>query len=147
MQALLGKPITIYGDGSQTRSFCFIDDLIGGLIRLMNASKDVMGPINLGNPGEFTILRLAQMVIELTGSRSKLVSLPLPADDPRQRRPDITRARAQLDWEPKIELETGLRRTIDYFDKLLRKRPHAPAEVHMPKLPIEALHNFQALGR
>jgi UDP-glucuronate decarboxylase len=147
MQALLGKPITIYGDGSQTRSFCFIDDLIGGLIRLMNASKDVMGPINLGNPGEFTILRLAQMVIELTGSRSKLVSLPLPADDPRQRRPDITRARAQLDWEPKIELETGLRRTIDYFDKLLRKRPHAPAEVHMPTLPIEALHTFQALGR
>jgi UDP-glucuronate decarboxylase len=147
VQALQGKPITIYGDGSQTRSFCFIDDLIDGLIRLMNASKDVMGPINLGNPREFSILGLAQMVIELAGSRSKLVWLPLPADDPCQRRPDITRARAQLDWEPKIELETGLRRTIDYFDMLLRKRTHAPAEVDMPTLPIEALHNFQALGR
>jgi UDP-glucuronate decarboxylase len=136
MQALRDKPITIYGDGSQTRSFCFVDDLIDGLIRLMNASKDVMGPINLGNPGEFTVLRLAQMVIELTGSRSKLAWLPLPADDPRQRRPDITRARAQLDWEPDIGLETGLRRTIDYFDKLLCRRPHAPAELHMPKLSI-----------
>jgi UDP-glucuronate decarboxylase len=136
MQALRDKPITIYGDGSQTRSFCFVDDLIDALIRLMNASKDVMGPINLGNPGEFTVLRLAQMVIELTGSRSKLAWLPLPADDPRQRRPDITRARAQLDWEPKIGLETGLRRTIDYFDKLLCRRPRAPAELHMPKLPI-----------
>ncbi len=135
VQALRNEPITIYGDGLQTRSFCFVDDLIEGLIRLMGTPKDVIGPINLGNPTEFTIHALAETVIALTGSRSKLVQLPLPPDDPRQRQPDIARARAELNWEPKIALETGLRRTIDYFDKLLRKRPRPATELHVPAPP------------
>ncbi|MBC7905331.1 MAG: NAD-dependent epimerase/dehydratase family protein, partial [Rhodospirillaceae bacterium] len=115
VQALEGRDITIYGDGSQTRSFCYCDDLIEGFIRLMATPDDITGPINLGNPGEFTMLQLAQTVIRLTQSASKLVFLPLPADDPRQRQPDITKARAVLDWQPTVELEAGLLRTIDYF--------------------------------
>lgn len=119
MQALTGQPITIYGDGNQTRSFCYVDDLVEGFIRLMEAAPDVTGPVNLGNPGEFTIRRLAEKVIEMTGSGSELVYEALPADDPKQRQPDITRARDLLDWEPAVPLETGLERTIDYFRRLL----------------------------
>jgi len=120
VQALKGEDITIYGDGQQTRSFCYVDDLIEGMIRLMDSPDDVTGPINVGNPGEFTMIQLAETVLRLTGSKSKLVRLPLPADDPRQRRPDITRARSLLGWEPKVQLEDGLRETIAYFRKLLQ---------------------------
>lgn len=115
VQALEGRDITIYGDGSQTRSFCYCDDLVEGFIRLMASPDDITGPINLGNPGEFTMLQLAETVLRLTDSKAKLVFLPLPADDPRQRQPDITKARAILDWQPTIALEAGLLRTIDYF--------------------------------
>ncbi|MEO7247883.1 MAG: UDP-glucuronic acid decarboxylase family protein [Novosphingobium sp.] len=115
VQALQGKPITIFGDGQQTRSFCYVDDLIHGFIALMESSADVTGPINLGNPGEFTIRELAEKVIAMTGSKSELVKLPLPADDPRQRRPDITLAQNTLGWNPTIALEQGLEKTIAYF--------------------------------
>jgi UDP-glucuronate decarboxylase len=115
VQALKGEPITIYGDGSQTRSFCYVDDLIEGMIRLMETGPEITGPINIGNPNEFTIRELATKVIELTGARSDLVEQPLPADDPKQRQPDISRARELLDWEPKVQLEQGLERTVDYF--------------------------------
>ena len=118
MQALAGENITIYGDGSQTRSFCYVDDLIEGFLRLMASDKHVTGPMNLGNPGEFTMIELAELVIRTTGSKSKLKHLPLPADDPRQRRPDITRARETLGWEPKVPLAEGLRHTVDYFRNL-----------------------------
>ena len=121
VQALRGEPITIYGDGQQTRSFCYVDDLVDGLIGLMNSPAEVTGPINLGNPGEFTMLELAQTVIELTGARSSLAFQPLPSDDPRQRRPDNSLAKATLDWAPKVELREGLGRTIAYFDALLRE--------------------------
>ncbi|MCX7071000.1 MAG: SDR family oxidoreductase [Gammaproteobacteria bacterium] len=124
MQALLGRPITIYGEGQQTRSFCFVDDLVEGFVRLMNSPEDVTGPINLGNPGEFTIRELAELVIELTGSKSTLEHLPLPPDDPKQRRPDITRARNTLGWEPKIALREGLQRSIPYFERVLRDQKH-----------------------
>jgi UDP-glucuronate decarboxylase len=117
VQALKGEDITLYGDGEQTRSFCFVSDLVDGLIRLMNTGDEVTGPINLGNPGEFTIRQLAEKIIELTGARSKLVHLPLPQDDPRQRQPDITRARQTLDWAPTVPLEDGLKPTIAYFEK------------------------------
>lgn len=116
-QALNGEDITIYGDGSQTRSFCYMDDLIEGFLRLMDSDASVTGPVNLGNPGEFTMLELARKVLDLTGSKSKLVHLPLPSDDPKQRRPDITIARTLLDWEPRIALTDGLTRTVDYFSK------------------------------
>tara|TARA_R110002049_G_scaffold40192_6_gene122695 strand:+ start:944 stop:1885 length:942 start_codon:yes stop_codon:yes gene_type:complete len=119
MQALRGEPITIFGDGSQTRSFCYVDDLIEGFIRLMETDDSVTGPINLGNPNEFTIRELAEKVIELTGSRSSLDWRPLPNDDPMQRQPNIALAKSQLDWEPKIELEEGLRRAIQYFEGML----------------------------
>ena len=119
VQALKGEPITVYGDGSQTRSFCYADDLVEGLLRLMATSHEFTGPVNLGNPTEFTILELAEKVIELTGSRSRLVFKPLPSDDPIQRQPDISLAKRQLDWEPKVRLEEGLARTIRYFDALL----------------------------
>jgi len=119
VQALRGKPLTIFGDGTQTRSFCYVDDLIEGLIRLMNTGDDVTGPINLGKPGEFTILELAEKVIGLSNSKSEIIFKKLPADDPKQRRPDISQARKILEWEPEIELEEGLKRTIDYFDELL----------------------------
>jgi UDP-glucuronate decarboxylase len=116
VQALQGKDITIYGDGSQTRSFCYVDDLLRGLMGLMNSPDDFTGPVNLGNPGEFTILELAEKVIQMTGSKSRIVYHPLPADDPMQRQPDISLARKTLQWEPKIELEEGLKKTIAYFE-------------------------------
>ncbi|MFZ5669654.1 MAG: UDP-glucuronic acid decarboxylase family protein [Pseudomonadota bacterium] len=119
VQALRGEPITIFGDGIQTRSFCYVDDLVEGLLRLMDTPDAVTGPINLGNPNEFTIRQLAEIVIELTGSRSTLENRPLPVDDPRQRQPDIGQAVATLDWRPTVELREGLAKTIDYFDKLL----------------------------
>jgi UDP-glucuronate decarboxylase len=120
MQALKGEDITIYGDGSQTRAFCYVSDLIEGWIRLMATDDDVTGPINIGNPGEFTMIELAENVIELTGSTSKLVYEPLPADDPKQRKPDITLAKEKLDWEPTVPLREGLAKTIAYFDTLLK---------------------------
>jgi UDP-glucuronate decarboxylase len=115
MQALRGQPITIYGDGQQTRSFCYVDDLIEGFIRMMNANDVVSGPINLGNPDEFTIKGLAEIIIQLTGSKSKLIKKALPQDDPLQRQPDITLAKKHLEWQPFTDLETGLAKTIDYF--------------------------------
>lgn len=115
VQALRGEDITLYGDGLQTRSFCYVSDLVDGLIRLMNSDDDVTGPINLGNPGEFTMRQLAETVLELTGSKSGIVNRPLPSDDPRQRQPDITRARETLGWEPTIPLAEGLKPTIEYF--------------------------------
>ena len=119
IQALLGRDITIYGDGMQTRSFCYVDDLVGGLISLMESGDGVFGPINLGNPEEFTIRQLAELVIALTNSRSNIVHRPIPMDDPRQRRPDISRARDILEWAPRTRLREGLARTIDYFDQML----------------------------
>ena len=119
MQALQGRDITIYGEGSQTRSFCYVDDLIEGFIRFMHTPDDVTGPLNLGNPDEITIRELAETVIDLTGSKSKLVKAPLPADDPVRRCPDITRAKDNLGWAPRVKLEDGLRETIRYFDGLL----------------------------
>ena len=121
MQALCNQPITIYGEGTQTRSFCYVEDLVRGLITLMESPDEVTGPINLGNPDEFTIAELARIVIELTGSRSTLVKKPLPSDDPKQRCPDITRARTVLNWTPTIKLQQGLVRTIGYFDQQLKK--------------------------
>jgi UDP-glucuronate decarboxylase len=120
MQALLNRPITIYGSGEQTRSFCYVSDLVDGLMRLMNSDAKVTGPINLGNPGEFTIRELAELVIELTGSKSKLVKKPLPEDDPKQRQPDIAKAKKTLKWEPKVKLKDGLKKTIPYFEGLVR---------------------------
>jgi UDP-glucuronate decarboxylase len=119
VQALRGEDVTIYGDGSQTRSFCYVDDLIEAMLRMMDSEKGFFGPVNVGNPGEFTMLELAEKVLRLTGSKSRLVHKALPADDPRQRRPDIALARAKLDWEPKVALEDGLAETIAYFRKLL----------------------------
>jgi UDP-glucuronate decarboxylase len=117
VQALQGNDITIYGDGSQTRSFCYVDDLVEGLVRLMESEEDVTGPINLGNPGEFSIKELAEKVVAMTGSGSKIVYQPLPEDDPTQRQPDITRAKEKLGWEPKVALDEGLPRAIEYFRK------------------------------
>jgi UDP-glucuronate decarboxylase len=114
VQALKGENLTVYGDGSQTRSFCYVDDLIDGFVRLMNQDKTV-GPVNIGNPGEFTMLELAELVLKKVGGKSKITNLPLPADDPKQRRPDITLAKEALGWEPKVPLEEGLNRTIEYF--------------------------------
>jgi UDP-glucuronate decarboxylase len=119
VQALQNQDISIYGDGSQTRSFCYVTDLLDGIIRLMNSPEDLIGPVNLGNPCEFSVRQLAEMVIELTGSTSKLIFLPLPSDDPRQRQPDITLARSALLWEPKVALQDGLKETIGYFRNLL----------------------------
>ncbi len=121
IQALNNQPITIYGDGAQTRSFCHVDDLIEGFIKLMNSPDEVTGPVNLGNPNEFTIKMLAEKTIELTGSRSTLEYQPLPPDDPLQRQPDISLAKEKLDWEPRIELEHGLKDTIAYFRQLIKK--------------------------
>ncbi len=117
-QALGGDDLTIYGDGTQTRSFCYADDLVEGFLRLMESPAEVTGPVNLGNPGEFTMIELAEQVLRLTGSRSKVVHLPLPQDDPRQRKPDITLARDELGWQPQVALAEGLKRTIDYFRQL-----------------------------
>lgn len=122
VQALENKPITVYGDGSQTRSFCYVDELIEAMIRLMNTTDEITGPINMGNPKEFSIRELAETVIGLTGSRSKIVSRPLPSDDPVQRQPDIGMAREVLGWEPVVPLEDGLVRTIEYFDRMLDGR-------------------------
>jgi UDP-glucuronate decarboxylase len=129
VQALKGESITIYGDGKQTRAFCYVDDLIEGFVRLMSASDDVTGPINLGNPVETTVAELAHKIIALTHSRSKIERRPLPVDDPVQRCPDITRAKSILGWEPKVPLEAGLGRTIAYFDRLLTKTGAATAGV------------------
>ena len=122
VQALRNQPITVFGDGSQTRSFCYVDDLIDGMWRLMNSPDEITGPVNLGNPREFTVRELAETIIRLTGSSSSLVFKPLPQDDPRQRQPDISLARRQLAWEPKIPLEQGLTQTIEYFSAALRNR-------------------------
>ena len=118
VQALNGEDITIYGDGSQTRSFCYVDDLVEALIKMMNSRKGFTGPVNLGNPGEFTMLELAQKVINLTGSKSKITYMPLPQDDPTQRKPVIELAKKELDWEPTIPLDEGLKKTIEYFKKV-----------------------------
>jgi UDP-glucuronate decarboxylase len=120
VQALLGRDITLYGEGQQTRSFCYVDDLVDGLVRLMQSSDTVTGPINLGNPNEISIRELAQRIIEMTGSRARVVHRPLPQDDPRQRQPDITRATQSLGWQPSTDLSTGLTKTIAYFEALLR---------------------------
>jgi UDP-glucuronate decarboxylase len=118
VQALAGKPITIYGQGKQTRSFCYVDDLVEGMVRMMN-KNGFHGPVNIGNPGEFTMIELARKVLKITGSKSRIVHKPLPADDPRQRKPDISLAKAKLGWSPKISLDEGLSRTVDYFRTLL----------------------------
>jgi UDP-glucuronate decarboxylase len=115
VQALKGDDITIYGDGQQTRSFCYVDDLVEAMIRMMESRVDFTGPVNIGNPGEFSMLQLAELVIKLTGSKSKIVYQPLPQDDPKQRRPDISLAKQEFDWQPNIQLEAGLKKTIDYF--------------------------------
>jgi UDP-glucuronate decarboxylase len=120
VQALKNEPITIYGDGSQTRSFCYVDDLIEGMIKLMESDKEITGPINIGNPNEFTMLELAELVLKLTSSQSKIIFKPLPEDDPKQRQPNISLAKAKLDWEPKVQLEDGLKETIAHFRKLLQ---------------------------
>ncbi len=122
VQALKGEDITLYGDGSQTRSFCYVDEMVDAFVRMMASPADFTGPVNLGNPVEFTIRELAEKVLELTGSRSRLVTKPLPADDPKQRRPDIGLAREKLGWEPVVKLEEGLKKTIAYFDGLLSGR-------------------------
>jgi UDP-glucuronate decarboxylase len=119
VQALKNESITIYGDGSQTRSFCYVDDLIGGMIKLMESDKAITGPINIGNPNEFTMIELAELVLRLTSSKSKLIYKDLPEDDPKQRQPNISLAKAKLDWEPKVKLEDGLKETIAYFKKVL----------------------------
>jgi len=132
VQALRGEPLTIYGDGSQTRSFCYVDDLIEGFVRFMNTPDDVTGTMNLGNPGEFTMRELADLVLKLTGSASAITYHPLPQDDPIQRRPDITKAGEVLGWQPEIQLEAGLSRTIEYFDQLLSVRE--PRRRRVPEL-------------
>jgi UDP-glucuronate decarboxylase len=120
LQALRQQDITVFGDGLQTRSFCYVDDLVDGMIRMMNASDEFTGPVNIGNPNEFSILELAEKVIELTGSRSNIIYQPLPEDDPLQRKPDITLARERLGWEPQTHLAEGLKRTIEYFKKEIK---------------------------
>ncbi len=120
--ALKGEPITIYGTGEQTRSFCYVDDLIDGFLKMMDSPPDFTGPVNLGNPGEFTMRELADLILELTGSRSEIRFGPLPADDPTQRRPDIGLAKERLDWVPTVQVEEGLRKTIAYFEKLIGDR-------------------------
>ncbi len=138
VQALTGEPITIYGDGTQTRSFCYADDLVEGFIRMMQSPDSLLGPVNLGNPDEFTMIELAQLVLKLTGARSKLDFQPLPEDDPRRRKPDISKAKAELGWEPKVKLELGLSRTIEYFDRLL-SRAERPAVETAPRVPLRVI--------
>jgi UDP-glucuronate decarboxylase len=121
VQALRGEPMTVYGDGQQTRSFCYVDDLVDGLLRLMRSSEDVTGPINLGNPTECTVLELAERIVSMTNSKSPILRKPLPTDDPQRRRPDITLARARLGWQPHVTLEDGLAKTIRYFDESLSR--------------------------
>jgi UDP-glucuronate decarboxylase len=128
VQALKNEPITLYGDGSQTRAFCYVDDLIEGFVRMMAAPDDITGPMNLGNPVETSVAELAKLIVELTGSRSSITYMPLPVDDPVQRCPDISQASALLDWKPRTELRDGLQRTIDYFDRLLGERTDASGQ-------------------
>jgi UDP-glucuronate decarboxylase len=128
VQALKGEDITIYGDGSQTRSFCYVDDLVEGMLRMMSTPLEVTGPINIGNPGEFTIRELAELVIELTATKSKLIFQPLPSDDPKQRKPNVSKAKEILGWEPKIQLRQGLEKTVGYFDKLLSELSESSAK-------------------
>ena len=127
MQALQGQPITVFGDGSQTRSFCYVDDLVEGFIRLMDSGPEIIGPVNLGNPTEMTVRELAENIIALTGSKSKLIEKPLPIDDPKQRRPDISYAKDKLGWEPSVPLRHGLLRTIEYFDTFLSRQKSGEA--------------------
>ncbi len=122
VQALQNKPITIYGEGAQTRSFQYVDDLLDGVFKMMNSQDNFTGPVNIGNPEEYTIIELAKKIVEMTNSKSKFIYMPLPQDDPLQRCPDITLAKQKLDWEPKIKLEEGLKKTINYFDKILKKQ-------------------------
>jgi UDP-glucuronate decarboxylase len=138
IQALLNRDMTVYGDGLQTRSFCYVDDLIDGLVRLMDSPDEVTGPVNLGNPVEFTILELAKLAVELTGSRARIVHRPLPQDDPRQRQPDISKANELLGWKPATPLEKGLARTIEYFEGLLR-------DPGVRKLIEETLRRYEAV--
>jgi UDP-glucuronate decarboxylase len=119
VQALKGQDITMYGDGLQSRSFCYVDDLLEGMIRLMNSREDFTGPVNIGNPNEFTMIELAEKVIKLTGSHSKIIHMPLPSDDPTQRQPNISLAKKELGWEPKVMLDEGLVKTIDYFKSVI----------------------------
>ncbi len=135
VQALTGQPITIYGDGSQTRSFCYVDDLVEGFLRLMQTEDPFTGPVNLGNPGEFTIMELAEKVLSMTGSRSEIIYMPLPSDDPIMRKPDISLAKEVLKWEPNVPLDEGLRKTVDYFDDLLssgKKKIERPKPGRLP---------------
>jgi UDP-glucuronate decarboxylase len=133
VQALRRENITVYGEGNQTRSFCYVDDLVDAMLRMIDTAKEVTGPINVGNPNEFTIRELAELVIELTGTKSKIVFEPLPSDDPRQRQPDISKAKQVLGWEPKTHLRMGLVKTIDYFDRLLSEEM-VPALVSRPQV-------------
>ena len=121
VQALKGQDITIYGDGQQTRSFCYVDDLIDTMVKMMNSEEGFTGPVNIGNPGEFTMLQLAETILKLSGSKSKIIHQPLPSDDPKQRQPNIELAKAKLGWEPKVNLEDGLKETITYFKRFCRK--------------------------
>lgn len=136
VQALTGAPITLYGNGSQTRSFCYVDDLVDGFVRFMNADDSLIGPLNLGNPDEFTIAELAEKVVALTGSRSAIVHRPLPQDDPCQRRPVIDRARQSLGWQPSVRLDDGLAATIAYFDRLLGGHQPTPVTAPAPPAPV-----------
>jgi UDP-glucuronate decarboxylase len=146
VHALKGLPITIYGDGAQTRSFCYVDDLIEGFVRLMESPAELVGPVNLGNPGEFTIKELAGLVLELTGSKSKLAYLPLPQDDPKQRRPDIALAKDRLAWQPGVALREGLLDTILYFDRLLSSAAIAATAVNGVRRPAKARRVAAANG-
>jgi UDP-glucuronate decarboxylase len=146
VHALKGQPITIYGDGAQTRSFCYVDDLIEGFVRLMESPAELIGPVNLGNPGEFTIKEVAELVLELTGSKSKLTYLPLPQDDPKQRRPDIALAKDRLGWQPGVALREGLLDTILYFDRLLSSAAIAATAVNGVRRPAKARRVAAANG-
>ncbi|MEO3386741.1 UDP-glucuronic acid decarboxylase family protein [Mesorhizobium sp. CAU 1741] len=139
MQALEGKDITVYGDGSQTRSFCYVDDLVDGLVRMMHTGHDTTGPVNLGNPEEFTITGLAELVVEMVGSPSRIVHRPLPTDDPRQRRPEIARAADLLDWQPKVELRRGLMRTINHFRRLTASKSARPNGAMRPNTAMDQM--------
>jgi len=141
VQALTNKPITIYGDGEQTRSFCYVDDLIEGFVRLMDSPGKLTGPYNLGNPGEFTVRELAELTLDITGSRSRLICKPLPQDDPKQRRPDIARAQRDLGWKPKVALREGLERTAAYFEQALTGKRRAGAT----RKPTPVAHGAEAL--
>ncbi|MGE3747080.1 MAG: UDP-glucuronic acid decarboxylase family protein [Sphingomonadaceae bacterium] len=136
VQALKGEPLTIFGDGQQTRSFCFVADMIDGLMKFMDSAPECVGPINLGNDGEFTVRELAETIIELTGSKSEIISLPLPHDDPRQRKPELTRANNLLKWRPVTHLRSGLTETVSYFDALLSGKDYVPGRLIAPPLAL-----------